>query len=122
MKKKKLYEEENKRKQLFLDFVNDFLAAPSSSRSLIVGWFVGWLVRPSVRGLCDKVTFRVSNSDLYLPTYLPIYLCNSTDSSNSCDSCDRSYSSDSSEQKIVIFFSFLSLFFKACDKILKVKM
>ena len=45
-----------------------FLAALSSSRSLVVGSFVG----PSVRHFCEKVTLRVSNGYLNLPTYLPM--------------------------------------------------
>ena len=52
-------------------FSISFLAALSSSRSLVVGWLVG----PSVR-LSDtfvkKVTLRVSNGNLNLPTYLPM--------------------------------------------------
>ena len=46
--------------------VKQFLAAQSSSRSLVVGWSV----RPLVRHLCEKVTIRVSNGNLNLPTYL----------------------------------------------------
>ena len=34
-----------------------FLAALSSSRSLVVGWSVGPSVRRSVRHVCEKVTF-----------------------------------------------------------------
>ena len=45
-----------------------FLAAPSSSRRLVVRWSFG----PSVRGLCEKVTFRVLNGNLNLPTHLPM--------------------------------------------------
>ena len=45
-----------------------FLAALSSSRSVVVGPLVGWLVG----GLCEKVTFRVLNGNLNLPTYLPM--------------------------------------------------
>ena len=41
--------------------VQQFLAAQSSFRSLVVGWFVGPSVRPSVREVCEKVSFRVSN-------------------------------------------------------------
>ena len=53
-----------------------FLASPSSSRSLVVGWLVVpsfcWAVRPSVRELCERVTLRVSNGNFNLPTYLPM--------------------------------------------------
>ena len=53
----------------------EFLAALSSSRSLVVGWSVGLLVGLSVLDLCEKVTFRVSNGNCNLPkTYLPNYL------------------------------------------------
>ena len=45
-----------------------FLADLSSSRSLVVGPSV----RPSVGQLCEKVTFRVSNGNFNLPTYLPM--------------------------------------------------
>ena len=45
-----------------------FLAALSSSRSLVVRPSVRW----SVGGLCEKVTFRVLNCNLNLPTYLPM--------------------------------------------------
>ena len=69
----------------------------SSSRSVVVGPSVGPLVRLSVGDLCEKVTFRVLNGNLNLPTYLPIYLCDSSDSSDSCDSCDSCDSSDSSD-------------------------
>ena len=48
-----------------------FLAALSSSRRLVVGWLVRWLVRWS-EDLCEKVTFRVLNCNLNLPTYLPM--------------------------------------------------
>ena len=41
-----------------------FLAAPSSSRRLFV--------RPLVGDLCEKVTIRVSNGNLNLPTYRPM--------------------------------------------------
>ena len=44
-------------------FTTAFLAALSSSRSLVVG--------PS-EDLCEKVTFRVLNGNLNLPTYLPL--------------------------------------------------
>ena len=37
-----------------------FLAALSSSRSLVVGWLVGLSVGLSVGDVCEKVTFRVS--------------------------------------------------------------
>ena len=49
-----------------------FLAAQSSSRSLVVGPLVG----PSVGWspyLWEKVTFRVSHGNLNLPTYLPMW-------------------------------------------------
>ena len=69
-----------------------FLAPLSSSRSLVVGWSVGPSAGLSVTHLCEKVTFRVSNGNLNLPkTYLPNYLC---------DSSDCIYSSDSSEKTI----------------------
>ena len=47
-----------------LVFFGIFLAALSSSRSPVVGPSV----RPSVGELCEKVTFRVLNSNLNLPT------------------------------------------------------
>ena len=47
-----------------------FLAAPSSSRSLVVGRSVGRLVGPSVRHLCEKGIFRVSDCNLKLPMQL----------------------------------------------------
>ena len=52
----------------------------------------------SVVGLCEKVTFRVSDGNLILPkTFLPTYLCDSSDSCDSCDSSDSSERSDSSD-------------------------
>ena len=48
------------------------LAAPSSSRSLVVGQSVSWAVRPLVGHRCEKVAFRVSDGNLNLPTYLPM--------------------------------------------------
>ena len=67
-----------------------FLAAPSSSRRLVVGVSVRWSaspfvrlpVRPSVQDFCEKVTFIVSNCN---PTYQPTYLCESNYSSDSKD-------------------------------------
>ena len=60
-----------------------FLAAQSSSRSLVVGPSVGPSVGPtvcsSVRDVCEKVTFRVSNGNLNLPTF---HLCDSSDGSD----------------------------------------
>ena len=45
------------------------------------------------------MTFKVSNGNLNLPkTYLPTYLCDSSDSSDSFDSSDSSHSSDSSDR------------------------
>ena len=96
-----------------LQYPNRFLAALSSTRRLVVcpsvcpsvgpsvgpsvcpsvGPLVGLLVGPLVgplEDLCEKMTFRVSNAYLNLPTYL----CNSSDSCDSCDSCDSSDSSD----------------------------
>ena len=59
-----------------------FLAAQSSSRSLVVGWSVC----PSILDLCEKVTFRLWNGYWHLPkAYLPTYLCDSSDSSDSSD-------------------------------------
>ena len=49
-----------------------FLAAPSSSRSLVVRWLVGWLVGWSVGHLCEKVTFRVYLKPTYLSTYATV--------------------------------------------------
>ena len=43
-----------------------FFAALSSSRSVVVRRSV----RPSVGGLCEKVTFRVLNGNISLLTYL----------------------------------------------------
>ena len=45
-----------------------FLAALSSSRSLVVRRLVG----PSVREVCEKVTFRVSNGYFNLPSDPPM--------------------------------------------------
>ena len=52
------------------ELVRCFLAALSSSRSLVVCWLVGWLVGRSVGwsgdlcgGVCEKVTYRVSNGN-----------------------------------------------------------
>ena len=42
-----------------------FLAAPSSSRSLVGRWLVGWS-----QGVCEKVTIRVSNKRYLKPSYL----------------------------------------------------
>ena len=50
----------------------EFLAALSSSRSVVVGRSVGRSVGPLVGHLCEKVTFRVLNCNLNLPTYLPM--------------------------------------------------
>ena len=53
-----------------------FLAALSSSRSLVVGPSIRRSVGPSVGRsvghLCEKVTIRVLNGNLNLPTYLPM--------------------------------------------------
>ena len=46
-----------------LDMTLKFLAAQSSSRSLVVGLSVGWSVGRSVRDVCEKVTFRVSTGN-----------------------------------------------------------
>ena len=79
-----------------------FLSAPSSSRSLVVGPSVRWSVRQSVRQsvghLCEKVTFRLSNGNLNLPTYSS----DSCDIYDSCDTCDSSDSSDSSNSRTVV--------------------
>ena len=48
------------------------VAAPSSSKSLVVGRLVRPSVCWSVEQLCEKVTFRVSNGNLKLPLYLPM--------------------------------------------------
>ena len=53
-----------------------FLAALSSSRSLVVRQLVSWLVRPSVGGLYEKGTLRVLNGNLKIT-----YLCYRSDSS-----------------------------------------
>ena len=50
-------------RQNFLTVHIVFLAAQSSSRSHSVGWLVGPSVRPSVGGVCEKVTFRLSTGD-----------------------------------------------------------
>ena len=52
-----------------------FLAASSSSRSLVVGLSVCRSFCLSVVRLCEKVIFRVSDGNLKLPkiTYLPTY-------------------------------------------------
>ena len=39
--------------------LGNFLAALSSSRSLVVGPLGGWLFSPSVRHVCEKMSFRV---------------------------------------------------------------
>jgi hypothetical protein len=68
--------------KVFINF-NTFLVAPSSSRSLVVSFLaaaaavaaaleVYLLVGRVVAGLCEKVTFRVSNGYLNLPIYLPM--------------------------------------------------
>ena len=49
-----------------------FLAAPSSSRGIVVGRSVRQSVGQSVGHFCEKVTFRVLNGTLTLPTYLLI--------------------------------------------------
>ena len=79
-----------------------FLAAQSSSRSLVVGrsvglsvcWSVGlsvcWSVGRSV-GWC----VHLYKKKVYLPTYLPTY---TSESSNTSDSRYSIYSSDSSGQ------------------------
>ena len=44
------------------------------------------------------MTFRVSNGNLNIPkTYLPSYLCDSSDSGDSSDSSDSNNSSDISD-------------------------
>ena len=48
-----------------------FLAALSSSRSVVVCPSVGPSVGPS-GDLCEKVIFRVLNGNLNLPIYLPM--------------------------------------------------
>ena len=53
---------------LILTDCRTFLAALSSSRSVVVGPSVG----PSVGGLCEKVTFRILNGNLNLPTYATV--------------------------------------------------
>ena len=67
--------------KVFINFIT-FLVAPSSSRSLVVSFLaaaaaaaaleVYLLVGRVVAGLCEKVTFRVSNGYLNLPFYLPM--------------------------------------------------
>ena len=67
-----------------------FLAAQSSSRRLVVSRSVG----PSVGWSVTLVKKLPVEYQMVTKTYLPSYLCNSSDSSDSSDSC---YSSDSSE-------------------------
>ena len=69
-----------------------YLAAQSSSSSLVVRPLVRWLVGGSL-GVCEKVAFRVTY------TYLPSYLCDSSDGSASSDGSDTSDISDSSDNK-----------------------
>ena len=68
-----------------------FLAALSSSRSLVVHWSVGPL---SVGHSCEKWPLECWR---VIKTYLPTYLW---DSSDICDSCDSSDSNDSSNKKL----------------------
>ena len=49
-----------------------FLAALSSSRSLVVRRLVRPSVGPSVGELCEKVTFRILNGNLNVPTYATV--------------------------------------------------
>ena len=70
-------------------FKKIFLAAQSSSRSLVVGWFVGWSV--GLEGFVKKY-------QIVTKTCLPSYLCYSIDCGDSSDSSDISDSSDSSDQ------------------------
>ena len=49
-----------------------FLAAPRYFRSLVIGRSVRWSVGWSVNHLCEKVTFKVQNGKVNLPTYLPL--------------------------------------------------
>ena len=87
---KKIRNLSTKNEQTF--FKTFFLAALSSSRRLVVRPSV----RRSVREVCEKKTFRVSNGNINLPkTYLPTYLCDRGDSSDSCDNSDSSDSSES---------------------------
>ena len=82
-----------------------FLAAPSSSQSLVVGWSVGRLVGWSVGRLVGPLVCLSESFVKKWPleykmltlTYLPIYLCDSSDRSDRWNSCDVSDSSDSSD-------------------------
>ena len=70
-----------------------FLAAQSSSRSLVVGR----LACRSVRDVCEKWPLEYQK---VIKTYLHTYLWDSSDSSDtrdSSDSSDSSYNSDSSD-------------------------
>ena len=72
-----------------------FLAALSSSRSLVVGQLVGWSVGRSVRRSVMFVKKWPLEYQKVIETYLCTYLQDSSDSSDSSYSSD---SSDSSEQ------------------------
>ena len=86
--------------------------------------------RPLVQEVCEKLTLRVSNGNLnlpttYLPTYLPTYLCDSSERSDSCDSSHSSHSShssdscDSSDKKFRHYIFSLS-FFPSFYRVLKI--
>ena len=74
-------------------YILQFLAALSSSRSLVVCRSV----RPSVRPSADFVKKWPLEYQKAIKTYLPTYLWDSSDSSDSSGSSDSSYSSESSE-------------------------
>ena len=68
-----------------------FLAAPSSSRCLVVGLSVWWSVSPLVRSSetflkkCP-LEYQIVTKTYLKPTYLSTYLCDSSDNSGSSDS------------------------------------